>query len=185
MTLSNIGNPGVSGNTGTFTITTTDSSGATIDTNATVPSVSIDPGALSSATITPASLVAGASGNVVLAFTMSNPLPKDGKVNVTFPAGFDLTNTPVALNVAKKIKQQLDSKTLVIDLTTHNKNGALNMDKIFKLKNISYNFCGVMGGPVQSDQGILGGIYGGKKNNFLNFTFNRSTKVRLFQLDSQ
>jgi hypothetical protein len=76
LTLSNIGNPGVSGNTGTFTITTTDSSGATIDTLATVPSVSIDPGAISSATITPASLVAGASVNAVLAFTLSNPLPK-------------------------------------------------------------------------------------------------------------
>ena len=41
------------------------------------------------------------------------------------------------------------------------------MDKIFKSKKISYNFCGVMGGPVQSEQGILGGIYGGKKSNFL------------------
>jgi len=49
-----------------------------------------------------------------------------------------VTNTPVALNVAKKIKQELDSKTLVIDLTTHNKNGALKMDKIFKSKKISY-----------------------------------------------
>ena len=78
-----------------------------------------------------------------------------------------VTNTPVALNVAKKIKQELDSKTLVIDLTTHNKNGALKMDKIFKSKKIIYNFCGVMGGPVQSEQGILGGIYGGKKSNFL------------------
>ena len=77
-----------------------------------------------------------------------------------------VTNTPVALNVANKIKQQLDSKTLIIDLTTHNKNGALKMDKIFKSKKISYNFCGVMGGPVQSEQGILGGIYGGKKSNF-------------------
>ena len=67
-----------------------------------------------------------------------------------------VTNTPVALNVAKKIKQQLNSKTIVIDLTTHNKNGALKMDKIFKSKKISYNFCGVMGGPVQSEQGILG-----------------------------
>jgi len=38
--------------------------------------------------------------------------------------------------------------------------------KIFKSKKISYNFCGVMGGPVQSEQGILGGIYGGKKSNF-------------------
>ena len=49
-----------------------------------------------------------------------------------------VTNTPVALNVAKKIKQQLDTNTLVIDLTTHNKNGALKMDKIFKSTPFSF-----------------------------------------------
>ena len=40
------------------------------------------------------------------------------------------------------------------------------MEKIFKSKKIDYTFCGVMGGPVQSEQGILGGIFGGTKNNF-------------------
>ena len=78
-----------------------------------------------------------------------------------------VTNTPIAINVANKIKNYLNSKTLVIDLTTHDKNGTLKMNKIFQSKKISYNFCGVMGGPVQSEQGILGGIYGGKKNDFL------------------
>ncbi len=77
-----------------------------------------------------------------------------------------VTNTPIAINVANKIKKYLNSNALVIDLTTHDKNGALKMNKIFKSKRISYNFCGVMGGPVQSEQGILGGIYGGKKNDF-------------------
>ena len=77
-----------------------------------------------------------------------------------------VTNTPIAINVANKIKSYLNSNTLVIDLTTHDKNGALKMNKIFQSKKISYNFCGVMGGPVQSEQGILGGIYGGKKNDF-------------------
>ena len=77
-----------------------------------------------------------------------------------------VTNTPIAINVANKIKNYLNSNTLVIDLTTHDKNGALKMNKIFQSKKISYNFCGVMGGPVQSEQGILGGIYGGKKNEF-------------------
>ncbi len=77
-----------------------------------------------------------------------------------------VTNTPIAINVANKIKKYLNSNTLVIDLTTHDKNGALKMNKIFQSKRISYNFCGVMGGPVQSEQGILGGIYGGKKNDF-------------------
>ena len=78
-----------------------------------------------------------------------------------------VTNTPIAINVANKIKNYLNRNTLLIDLTTHDKNGTLKMNKIFLSKKISYNFCGVMGGPVQSEQGILGGIYGGKKNDFL------------------
>ena len=78
-----------------------------------------------------------------------------------------VTNTPIALKVANEIKNLINKKTIIIDLTTHDKKGASQMNKIFKSKNIDYNFCGVMGGPVQSEQGILGGIYGGKKRNFL------------------
>ena len=78
-----------------------------------------------------------------------------------------VTNTPIALKVANEIKKYLQKKTIIIDLTTHNKKGAIKMEQVFNSKNISYNFCGVMGGPVQSEQGILGGIFGGKKNNFL------------------
>ena len=78
-----------------------------------------------------------------------------------------VTNTPIALKVANEIKNFINKKTIIIDLTTHDKKGASKMNKIFKSKNIDYNFCGVMGGPVQSEQGILGGIYGGKKRNFL------------------
>ena len=89
---------------------------------------------------------------------------KDNKIDCLMIC---VTNTPIAINVANKIQNYLNSKTLVIDLTTHDKNGAFKMSKIFQSKKISYNFCGVMGGPVQSEQGILGGIYGGKKNDFL------------------
>ena len=78
-----------------------------------------------------------------------------------------VTNTPIALKVANEIKNFINKKTIIIDLTTHNKKGASQMNKIFKSKNIDYNFCGVMGGPIQSEQAILGGIYGGKKSNFL------------------
>ena len=77
-----------------------------------------------------------------------------------------VTDTPIAIKIAKKITNFLSKKTLVIDLTTHNKYGALQMQKIFKSKKIDYTFCGVMGGPVQSEQGVLGGIFGGTKNNF-------------------
>ncbi|GMH97537.1 hypothetical protein TrST_g6720 [Triparma strigata] len=39
-------------------------------------------------TVTPASLVAGASGNAVLVFTTENPIPADGKIVVEFPTTF-------------------------------------------------------------------------------------------------
>ena len=39
------------------------------------------------------------------------------------------------------------------------------MDKIFKTKKISYNFCGVMGGPAIGT-GYPCGIYGGAKKIF-------------------
>jgi len=48
-------------------------------------------GAISSATVTPASLVAVVKGDAVLAFTTASALPSDGKIVVTFPSGFDLT----------------------------------------------------------------------------------------------
>ena len=35
-----------------------------------------------------------------------------------------LTNTPIAIEIAKKVSPLLKNTTLVIDLTTHNKNGA-------------------------------------------------------------
>merc|ERR1711881_58 len=69
VTVSNIGNPDVTGATGTFTITTTTATPADINTLPTVAAVTVTAGAISSATVTPASLVAGASGNVNIVFT--------------------------------------------------------------------------------------------------------------------
>ena len=91
-----------------------------------------------------------------------------------------VTNTPIAINVANKIKNYLNRNTLIIDLTTNDKNGTLKMNKIFLSKKISYNFCGVMGGPVQSEQGILGGIYGGKKNDFPKLTLFSWNLIKYF-----
>merc|ERR1712072_97149 len=61
----------------------------------------VRPGVISGATVSPASLVVNASGNATVAFTMESSLPKDGKVVVTFPAGFDLaTAAPAASSAA-------------------------------------------------------------------------------------
>src|SRR6266568_3609135 len=57
----------------------------------TAPGVTITAGALSSVAVTPASLTAGATGNVTISFTNSNAWPANGKLVVTFPAGFDVS----------------------------------------------------------------------------------------------
>ncbi len=77
-----------------------------------------------------------------------------------------VTNTPIAKLISEKISDILDSKTLIIDITTHNKTGSIETEEIFKAKNINYVECPVMGGPVQAEEGILGGIVGASDENF-------------------
>tara|TARA_B100001123_G_scaffold98337_1_gene113122 strand:- start:9068 stop:9736 length:669 start_codon:yes stop_codon:yes gene_type:complete len=79
-----------------------------------------------------------------------------------------VTNTPIALKIAKEISPLIKEKLLIIDLTTHDKNGTKMMQAIFKSNNIIYTVNPVMGGPVQSDEGKLGGIWGGDINHFEN-----------------
>tara|TARA_B000000437_G_scaffold127682_1_gene92713 strand:- start:475 stop:1146 length:672 start_codon:yes stop_codon:yes gene_type:complete len=77
-----------------------------------------------------------------------------------------VTNTPIALSIADVIAPLIKSELLIIDLTTHNKSGTSKMKSIFNNNNIKYTVNPVMGGPVQSEEGILGGIWGGEPNNF-------------------
>ncbi len=77
-----------------------------------------------------------------------------------------VTNTPIAKLISEKISDILDNKTLIIDITTHNKTGSMETEEIFKAKNINYVECPVMGGPVQAEEGILGGIVGASDENF-------------------
>ncbi len=77
-----------------------------------------------------------------------------------------VTNTPIALSIAEKITPLIDSELLIIDLTTHDKSGTFKMKSIFQNKNIKYTVNPVMGGPVQSEEGILGGIWGGDSKDF-------------------
>ena len=77
-----------------------------------------------------------------------------------------VTNTPVAKSISEKISNILDSKTLIIDITTHNKTGSIETEAIFSAKKINYVECPVMGGPVQAEEGILGGIVGASDENF-------------------
>lgn len=76
-----------------------------------------------------------------------------------------VTNTSVAKIIAERIAIILNKEAIVIDITTHTQNGSIEMDKIFLANKINYIECPVMGGPLQSEEGILGGIVGGTKEN--------------------
>jgi len=77
-----------------------------------------------------------------------------------------VTNTPIALTIAEEITPLIESELLIIDLTTHDKSGTSKMKSFFKNTNIKYTVNPVMGGPVQSEEGVLGGIWGGNPNDF-------------------
>jgi len=77
-----------------------------------------------------------------------------------------VTNTPIAKSISENISKILNSKTLIIDITTHNKTGSIETEQIFRSNNINYIECPVMGGPGQAEEGILGGIVGGSDENF-------------------
>jgi 3-hydroxyisobutyrate dehydrogenase-like beta-hydroxyacid dehydrogenase len=88
---------------------------------------------------------------------------KEKKLNVLVKC---VTNTPIAKEIATKLSNILDEKTLIIDITTHNKTGSIETEKIYQSSNINYVECPVMGGPVQAEQGVLGGIVGATDDNF-------------------
>ena len=79
-----------------------------------------------------------------------------------------VTNTPIAINIAEELVSLISNELLIIDLTTHNKNGTTKMKNIFNSPNTKYTVNPVMGGPVQSEQGVLGGIWGGDIKDFDN-----------------
>ena len=91
-TIGTIVNPGVSGSTGTYTITTTNSSDVTIDTLASVTADTITAGVLSSANVQPSNLVLATTNTNTVSFTTANAIPSDGKIIVTFGSGFSLTS---------------------------------------------------------------------------------------------
>ena len=77
-----------------------------------------------------------------------------------------VTDTPIALRIAKEVGPLLDNSTLVIDLTTHNKNGTKEMKDIFDKFKISFVVSPVMGSKNESLKGVLGSLWGGDQNKF-------------------
>ena len=97
MIIQNVRNPQISGNTDTFVVQTATSTGSLIDVNESVSSVKLTPGAITSASIVSTFYEAGASASVYFDCEVTNPIPADGKILVTFPTStsqgnFDLSN---------------------------------------------------------------------------------------------
>ena len=78
-----------------------------------------------------------------------------------------VTNTPIAIDIANSVSPLLKKSSLVIDLTTHHKNGTKEIKDIFDKYNISYVVSPVMGSKNESLNGILGSIWGGDQKKFL------------------
>ena len=89
-TMPTIRNPQVSGSTGTYTITTTDTSNVTIDTDAAVAADTITAAALTGTNVQPSVSTTGITVTATVTFTTVNPVPSTGKINVTFPAGYNV-----------------------------------------------------------------------------------------------
>ncbi len=77
-----------------------------------------------------------------------------------------VTNTPIAIDVIKKIIPYLESQKIVIDITTHNETGSIEMNNLLEEINVKYIESPVMGGPVQAEEGVLGAIVGSKFEDF-------------------
>ena len=77
-----------------------------------------------------------------------------------------VTDTPIAIKIAKELISLIKDELIIIDLTTHDKDGSLQMKKIFNNPKIKYTVNPVMGGPVQAEEGVLGGIWGGDSEDF-------------------
>ena len=77
-----------------------------------------------------------------------------------------VTNTPIAISIAEIVSTLLKDSTLIIDVTTHNQNGSIKMEQMFANRKINYIECPVMGGPVQAEEGVCGGIVGASEENF-------------------
>ena len=77
-----------------------------------------------------------------------------------------VSNTKVATDIIKKISPYLKKNSLFIDLTTHDSTGSINLNNFLNSRNIRYVESPVMGGPIQSKEGILGAIVGSSNDNF-------------------
>lgn len=109
VTLTNIKNPPVSGPTGELLLETRTLEGQTIDKGPVAP-IALVPGALDLPSLALEARPAGALTSARVSLTLANDLPGDGRVDITFPEGFDLASG--ALDGAAQGLQAPDGATV-------------------------------------------------------------------------
>lgn len=92
-TINNISNPSSTGSTGTYTIQITDSADTILDQDTVVTADTITAtGTISVTNFIPENQVANTVSRYTVNFTTANNLSADGRIKLTFPAGFDVTS---------------------------------------------------------------------------------------------
>ncbi|MFZ5364652.1 MAG: peptidoglycan-binding protein [Patescibacteria group bacterium] len=90
--IANIINPTTAGSAGTYTLRTTNSVDAIIDENSSVAADTFGAaGTLTNTNVEPESTIIKRTGTATISFTSALGLPRDGKIRITFPAGFLIT----------------------------------------------------------------------------------------------
>lgn len=90
-TLSGVVNPSIAGITGTYSIVTKNGAGTFIDGDGAVSGDVITPAALMSTSTHLAPTRTGVTSVLVAQFGTANPVENDGRIDITFPAGFDVS----------------------------------------------------------------------------------------------
>ncbi len=101
----------------------------------------VNAGTLTGVSVAPASTSVGATGNVTVNFTSTASIPQQGKIVVTFPNGFDLTDfgtsqTPILTSGLTAANWTATRSGQVVTLTENNTSNTSGGTKSFTLQNI-------------------------------------------------
>lgn len=124
--INGVTNPVIAGSAGTYTITTTNAADAIHDTDAAVTADTIIPATLTSTNVQPASLATGATGTAVISFNLINSLEANGKINITFPSGFNVAGATggVCTSMDGAFATSVDGQTVTLTRSTGGVEGA-------------------------------------------------------------
>ncbi|OWZ15209.1 hypothetical protein PHMEG_00011191 [Phytophthora megakarya] len=115
--LDGVTNPGAK-TTGTFALTTTDSSSNVFEQTTAIPAVVIVSKTMSGASVIPDSRVAGVVGTATVSFTSDVELPVGSKVKVTFPGDFIVASSTLssAINIASSSTVVTNSSVVFVTI---------------------------------------------------------------------